>query len=145
MFRLACVKFLIILDAAKNRRVYAFCHDLSLKFFGLKVMLLPRMSTMLGSTRFLECHVGVCDVWLEFFVVCKKAFPLTYSVFLRNDILGIQLPPVNNIVETVLCQSFYEFHAIRNFLLQKFFAVFSLRMLSPSGSFLKIFFVFTSF
>ena len=61
---LACVKFLIILEAVKNRRVYAFRLDFSEKFFGLGRMLLPRMSTMLCSTRFLECHVGVCDVWL---------------------------------------------------------------------------------
>ena len=62
----------------------------------------------------------MCDVRLEFFVVCRKAFPLTYLVFLRDDILGIQLPRMNNMVETVLCQFFSEFHAIRNFLLHKF-------------------------
>ena len=74
MFWLACVKFLIILEAVKNRRVYAFFIEFSDKFFGLERMLLPRMSTMLCTTRFLECHVGVCDAWLEFFVVCRKAF-----------------------------------------------------------------------
>ena len=40
----------------------------------------PRMSTILCSTRFLECHVGVCDVWLDFFVVCRKAF-LSSDIF----------------------------------------------------------------
>ena len=50
----------------------------------------------------------------------RKAFLLTYLVFLRNDILGIQLPRMKLIVVTVLCQCFSEFHAIRNFLLHKF-------------------------
>ena len=110
----------LALEAVKNRRFYAFCLDFSDKFFGLWRMLLPRMSTMLCSTRYLECHVGVCDVWHEFFDSARKAFPLTYSVFLRNDILGIQLPRMKLIVVTVLCQSFSEMHAIRNFLLHKF-------------------------
>ena len=114
------MKFLIILEAVKNRRICAFCLEFSDKICGLEMMLLPPTSTMLGSTRFLECPVGVFDVWLEFFVVYRKVFPLTYLVFLRNDILGIQLPRMNIIVETVLCQFFTEFHAIRNILLHKF-------------------------
>ena len=51
--------------------LFAFFSD---KFFGLERMLLPRMSTMLCSTRFLECHVGVCDVWLEFLLYAGKHF-----------------------------------------------------------------------
>ena len=37
----------------------------------------------------------------------RKAFLLTYLVFLRNDILGIQLPRMKLIVVTVLCQCFF--------------------------------------
>ena len=35
MFWLACVKYLIILEAVKNRRFYAFCFDFSDKIFWL--------------------------------------------------------------------------------------------------------------
>ena len=146
MFWLDCEKFLITLVAVKNRRISAFCLDSSDKCFGLEMMLLPRMSTMLCSTRFLECHVGVCDVWLDFFVVCKKAFHLTYLVFLRDDILGIQLPRMNNIIDTVLCQSFSEFHAIRNFLLHKISSrPFHSECCHQVGLLLKNYFVYTSF
>ena len=140
------MKFLIILEAVKNPRIFAFCIDFSDRFFGLEMMLLPQMSTRPCSTRFLECHVGVCDVWLECFVVYRKAFPQTYLVFLRNDILGIQLPRMNIIVETVLCQFFSEFHAFCNFLLQTFSSrPFHSECCHQVGLLFKNLFVFTSF
>ena len=109
MLWLACVKFLITLEAFKNRRIYAFFIEFSDKFFGLEMMLLPRMSTMLCSTRFLECHVGVFDVRLDFFVACRKAFPLTYLVFLRDDILGIQPPRMKTSLKLYFVSSFLNF------------------------------------
>ena len=113
------MKYLIILEVVKNRRVFAFCLDLSRKLFGGEMMLLPRMSTTLCSMRFLKCDVGVCDELLEFFL-CRKAFLLTYLSFLRMDILGIRLPRLNNIADIVSCESFSESHATRNSLLHKF-------------------------
>ena len=109
----------VILEAVKNRRKFAFLPDLSHKLFGVEVMLLSQLSTMLGSALFLECRVGVCNEFFNF-VLSKKAFLPTYSAFLRMDILGVLLPRMNNNADIVLCQSFAELHAIRNCLLHEF-------------------------
>ena len=69
------MKYLIILEAVKNRRVFAFCLDLSHKLFGGEMMLLPRMSTTLCSMRFLKCDVGVCDELLEFCLMQESISP----------------------------------------------------------------------
>ena len=66
------MKYVIILEAVKNRRIFAFVNDLSQKHFGFEVMLLPLLSTMLGSTSFLEPHVGVCDEFLKFLFCAGK-------------------------------------------------------------------------
>ena len=61
MLQLACMKYFIVLEAVKNRRIYSFFVDISHTLFGKEMMLLPQLSTMLDSARPLACHVGVCN------------------------------------------------------------------------------------
>ena len=60
------MKYFIILEAVKNRRVDSLFVDLSHKLFGKEMMLLPWLDTMSGSSRSLECHVGICNELLNF-------------------------------------------------------------------------------
>ena len=83
-------------------------------------MLLPQLNTMLGSSCPLECHVGICNELLNFFVLSWKAFLLTYSTFLRMDTLEIQPLCMNSNVDIVLCYFFAELHVTRSCLLHKF-------------------------
>ena len=55
---------------------------------------------------------------LNFFVLCRKAVLLTYSTFLRMDILEIELLCKNSDADIVL--SFAELHATRSGLLHEF-------------------------
>ena len=58
MLELACMKYFIVLEAVKNRRVDSPFVFLSHKFFGKEMMHLP-------SLRSLECHVGICSELLK--------------------------------------------------------------------------------
>ena len=44
MLKLACMKYFIVLEAAKNRFIYSFFVDLSHELFGEEMMLLPRLT-----------------------------------------------------------------------------------------------------
>ena len=59
----------VILEAVKNRRKFAFLLNLSHELLGVEVMLLSQLSTMLGSALFLECRVGVCNEFSNFFLM----------------------------------------------------------------------------
>ena len=91
----------IILEAVKNRRM----------------CLLPRLNTMLGSSRPLECHRGIYNK-LPQFVQSWKVFLLTNSTFLRINIPDLKLLCMNSIVDIVL-QFFDEFHVTHSCLLHK--------------------------
>ena len=47
--------------------------DLSHELFGNEMMLLPRLETMLGSSRPLECHVGICIELLKKFCLMLES------------------------------------------------------------------------
>ena len=66
MLELACMKYFIVLEAVKNERVDSLFVDLSHQLSGNIMMLLPRLNTMSGSSRSLECHVGICNELLKF-------------------------------------------------------------------------------
>ena len=60
------MKYFVFLEAVKNRRIDFLFVDLSHKLFGNLMMLLPRLGTMSGSSRSLECHIGICNELLKF-------------------------------------------------------------------------------
>ena len=67
MLELACMRYFIFLKAVKNRRKDSlFFVDLSHLLFGKEMMLLPWLDTMSGSSRSLECRVGICNELLIF-------------------------------------------------------------------------------
>ena len=72
------MKYLFILEAIKNRRIFACLRDLSHKLFGFEMMLLPQLSTMLGSAPFLECRMGVCN---EFYNFCPLQESISSDIF----------------------------------------------------------------
>ena len=56
-----------ILEAVKNRCVDSFFLWIFLiNSLAMEMMLRPRLDTMPGSSRPLECHVGICNELLEF-------------------------------------------------------------------------------
>ena len=66
MVELACMKYFIVLEAVKNRRIDSLFVDLSRKLFGNVMMLLPWQNTMPGFSRSLECHVNIGIELLKF-------------------------------------------------------------------------------
>ena len=75
MFWLACVKFLIILEADKNRRINDFCSDFCDKLFGLEMMLLPtdEHHAWLHTFSGMSCTRLRCMAWI-FLLFAGKHF-----------------------------------------------------------------------
>ena len=65
MFLLVSMKYFIILEAVKIRRLDSLLVDLFHKLFGKEMMLLPRLGTMPGSSRSLECLASIGNELLK--------------------------------------------------------------------------------
>ena len=125
------MKYFIVLEAVKNRRIESLFVDLRHELFGHVIMLLPRLDTMSGSSRSLECHIGICNELLKSLSDAGEKFLPTCSIVLRMDILEIQPQCTSSNVDIELCQFLAEFHVTHSCL------AFSLRMLSLGESSLK--------
>ena len=110
------MKYFIFLEAVKNRRMDSLFVDLSHLLFGKEMMFLAWLDTMSGSSRSLECHVGICNELLKIF---SNAVP-TCSNVLRMDILEIEPQCTSSNVDIVLCQFFAELHVTHSSLLHEF-------------------------